>query len=202
MQYTRQVFERYLTEAEERQLLSTAAKFADLEAQRDNAWMRWFRQTGIRVQAGSRFTCADARQALREGYQTVRGEINKGRKTTKTYLNKRAKTALQDLLRIRKAQGHVEHPDQPLVMSRKRRGLSVRSFQARMSYWREQAGLDVKASPHWLRHTLAKRLIKRSTARNPLGIVQAALDHSSISSTAVYTQPDREDLAEAMEAAS
>lgn len=202
MRYQRQVFERYLTEAEEKQLLSTVAKYADLEARRDHAWMRWMRQTGIRVTPASRFTCGDARQALREGYQTVRGATNKGGKTTKTRLNKRAQEALRDLLRVRREQGHAEHPDMPLVMSRKRQGLAVRSFQHRMRYWCELAGMDVQASPHWFRHTLAKRLMKRSTADNPLLIVQAVLDHSALTSTAVYTMPDREDIEQAMEEAS
>lgn len=200
MHYTRRVFTRYLTEAEERQLLGTVRQYADPLAQRDHAWMRWLRQTGIRVAAASRFTCHDARQALATGYQTVRGE--KGGRTTTVYLNKRGRAALQDLLRIRRAMGHPEHPEAPLVVSRRRRGLSVRSYQARMRYWCQLAGLDVQASPHWFRHTLAKRLMARSTATDPQGVVQLALNHASRESTTVYTLPDREDMQRAMEDAS
>lgn len=200
MRYQRRTFTRYFTEAEERTLLATVGRYAAIEARRDHAWMRWFRQTGIRVAAASRFTVGDAREALRTGYQVVRGE--KGGATTTVYLNTRARRALQDLLRIRREQGHAAHPDSPLVMSRNGRALSVRSFQARMAYWCEQAGLEVSGTPHWWRHTLAKRLMKRSTADDPRAIVQVALSHRSIESTVVYTLPDREDVERAIEDAS
>jgi site-specific recombinase XerC len=70
-----------------------------------------------------------------------------------------------------------------------------------MAHWREHTGLPVEASPHWLRHTLAKRIIARSTARNPLGVVQHALGHHSLNSTGIYTAPDRDELARALEEA-
>lgn len=197
MRYQRQVFTRYLTEAEERRLMACVGQYAAIEARRDHAWMRWLRQTGIRVAAASLFTCGDAREALRTGYQVVHGE--KGGATTRIYLNSRARRALRDLLAVRREQGHAEHPDAPLVMSRKHRGLSVRAFQDRMQHWCRQAGLDVSASPHWWRHTLAKRLMARSTATDPRAVVQAALNHASIDSTVVYTMPDREDVERALE---
>ncbi|MFP4615550.1 MAG: tyrosine recombinase XerC [Thiohalorhabdus sp.] len=195
----RQTFRRYLTPAEERQLLNTVGQFKDLRAQRDHAWLRLLRQTGIRVGGLARLTVDDARRALRERELYVRG---KGGRHYRVATNRKARQALQDLLRIRKELGHPERPDDALVMSRKGRGLSVRSYQDRLKHWREVAGLQEAVSPHWLRHTLAKRLIKQSTAEQPLLIVQRALGHTALTSTAIYTQPDKEDMAQAMEEAS
>lgn len=199
--YQRKVFERYLTLQEERQLLRTVAKHGDVLARRDAAWMALLRQTGLRVGALAGLTVLDARTALTGGRLHSRPEISKGERGYEIYLNKKARAALGELLRLRREQGHGDHPDAPLCMSRKRLALSVRSYQARMRLWVGLAGLDVAASPHWWRHTLSKRLMQQSTARDPLAVVQAALGHVSRNSTAIYTRPDREEIAQAMEEA-
>ena len=202
--YDRKVFERYLRPDEERQLFATVAQYADVLAQRDLAWMRLLRQTGIRVGSLAGLTVDDARQALREKRLQVRGEHSKGGRGYSVLLNKKALTALRDLLRIRREIGRPDFGEAPLVVSRKNtgKGMSVRSFQDRMQHWRTAAGLSVEASPHWFRHTLAKRIVERSTAKDPRAIVQHALGHANIISGAVYTFPDREDLEQSMEEAS
>jgi site-specific recombinase XerD len=200
--YNRVVFERYLTEAEERQLMSYVGGLASLLARRDHAWMRLLRQTGIRVGSLAGLTVFDARQALKSHQIACEPDHAKGGRGYYAHANRRALQALRDLLSIRRELGHAEIPEAPLIMSRNHRGMSVRSFQARMRQWTRAAGLEVEASPHWFRHTLAKRLVARSTARDPLGIVQHALGQSARSSTAIYTFPDREDLELAMEEAS
>ena len=58
--------------------------------------------------------------------------------------------------------------------------------------------LKVPVSPHWFRHTLAKRMMKHSTSRDPRGVVQSVLQHRSIDSTLVYTRPDREEVERAL----
>lgn len=198
----RKVFERYLTVEEERKLLSTVGQYQDILARRDAAWMAFLRQTGVRVQAFSRLTVYDAKHALMSEYLTLPGSIQKQEQAHRVYLNKAARKALRRLLAIRREQGHAEIPQAPLVMSRHQRAMSVRSYQCRMRHWCAKAGLQVQASPHWWRHTLAKRLIAQSTAKDPIGIVQGALGHKSRSSTGVYTLPDREEIAQALEEAS
>ena len=133
------------------------------------------------------------------GEQVVRGE--KGGRTTRIPLRKAGRKALLDLLRIRREMGCIEEPDAPLVVSRRGDGLSVRSYQDRMRNWCRAAGLPMTASPHWLRHTLAKRVMADSTARDPRGVVMGLLNHASIASTAVYTMPDREELERALDEA-
>lgn len=195
----RKVFERYLTPEDEKQLLAHIAKFKCPMARRDHAWMRFARQTGIRLCVLRQLTVHDARKARKTGYLHVRGETNKRNKAYTIYMTKPALKALSDLLSIRRDQGYAENGDDPLIMSRNHQAMSERSFQARMKHWCKSAGLDVAASPHWWRHTLAKRMMKESTARDPLGIVQQVLGHDSLNSTRIYTFPDREEIIKAME---
>jgi integrase/recombinase XerC len=54
------------------------------------------------------------------------------------------------------------------------------------------------ATPHTLRHSLARRLIKSGA---DLAIVQRTLGHSSIATTGIYLTPDEDDLRQAMERA-
>jgi len=196
------VFSRYLTEQEEKQLLSHVGSLADLLARRDYYWMKLLRQTGIRVGALAGLTVDDAREALRTNHLPLNPEHAKRGKGGQVFCNAVAANALRDLLAVRREQGHAEEGSAPLIMSRNHRGISVRSIQARMQHWVKAAGLDVQASPHWFRHTLAKRIMKRSTAKNPLPIVQGVLGHASPSTTLIYAGPDREEMEQAMREAS
>lgn len=191
-------FNRYLTESEERQLWNTMKNRKELFARRDYAWMRLLRQTGIRIGSLAGVTVQDAYGAIRNRSLPLRRA--KGQRRYTVRVNRAARTALRELLALRAEQGHPQIPDSPLIMSRQgEAGMAVRTFQHRMKYWVEIAQLPVAATPHWFRHTLAKRLIARSTARDPLGIVQSALGHRTISSTGVYTRADREEVERAME---
>lgn len=197
----RAVFERYLTPAEEKALFGYVAQFKDPLAHRDHGWMRLLRHTGIRVGSLAGLTCVDAVRGLETGYLVAADAHAKGKRGYRVPLNKAAQSALRDLLKVRRAMGFPPLPDEPLVITYRGGGMSVRSYQSRMAQWREEAGLPVAASPHWFRHTLAKRVIAQSTARDPLGVVQAALGHSCRQSTAVYALPDREEVAHALEEA-
>lgn len=202
---SRKVFERYLKEDEERKLFATVKRQAGRDTQhqllalRDHAWLRLLRNTGIRVGTLAGLNVADARQALASNYLQIRPEIAKRGQGGKVFCNRAALKALRTLLAVRKRQGAPEKPEQPLVLSRKHARMAVRSYQQRMQLWVRDAGLDVQASPHWLRHTLAKRVMKNSTAEDPRGIVQGALGHTNASSTWVYTMPDREDVEATLE---
>lgn len=197
-----ETMERYLTQQEERKLLNTVARVNDIYAQRDNAWMRLLRQTGIRVSSCAALSVEDAEEGIATGQLPVNPEFAKRGKGGHVPLNKAGLQALKDLLKIRRDMGHSRDPDGRLIMGRKHRGLSVRSFQARMQHWREEAGLPLDVSPHWFRHTLAMRIMSQSTAANPLGVVSRVLLHNNIASTGIYTRPSREDIQRSMEAAS
>lgn len=196
----RKVFNRYFTTLEERALLATIRRVDDVLAKRDLQWIIIARQTGVRVSVLAGLVCLDAREALRNDSLLVRGEINKGGKTYSVPLNKPARQALQELLRLRRRMGYIEEPEETLIVNRRGGAMSVRSFEARMAEWVKLAGLR-DGSPHWLRHTLAKRLMKNSTARDPRAVVMQVLGQSDINSTVIYTMPDREDIETAMQEA-
>lgn len=197
----RAVFERYLTEAEERQLLQCIAGCSGVLAARDHAWMRLLRQTGIRVETLALLNVRDARDAVSGGRLLLRPEICKGGRGYDVRVNKAADAALRDLLRIRREMGAPADLDAPLIMSQKARGMSIRSFQDRMQHWCDAAGLKVEASPHWWRHTLAQRIKARSESNDPIGIVQVALGHRTRHATAIYTLPTREEVDAAIDGA-
>ena len=126
----RAVFERYLTEREERQLFKHIAQFESPLAKRDLAWMRLLRQTGIRVGSLARLTIWLAQDSLSHRALRVLDEIAKGERGYTVPLNSEAERALRDLLRVRRAMGEDQHPDSPLILSTRGRALSIRSFQA------------------------------------------------------------------------
>lgn len=194
------MLKRYLTEEEQRLLLSTPKKYSDVIARRDYAWMRLLKDTGFRIGEFSQMTVRDALVALRTGYIYIPREHRKGGKQDHTKLvTTPVREALIDLLDIRREMGYQDDGDVPLVMSRNHGGMSVRSYQMRLAQWAAQAGIHGKVSPHWLRHTRAMNIMRRTTSRDPRGIVQAELGHASIASTGIYTRISREDLQQALE---
>lgn len=195
----RVVFDRYLTEAEERKLLGHLHRQrAEPLAKRDLAWMQLLRATGMRVGTLARLTVGDARDALATERLVLRDEISKGGRGYDIRLYRPGLEALRSLLQARRQMGMPEWPDEPLVVSRRGTALSVRSYQARMQMWVEEAGLSIKASPHWWRHTVAKRSIAASTAADPIAHVQVILGHRHRATTAIYTLPDRADVEETL----
>ena len=77
----------------------------------------------------------------------------------------------------------------PLFMAGDRR-ICVRHAQRRLAGWFRAAGISGH-SAHSLRHTYATRLLERT---GDLRLVQAAMNHASISSTTIYTTIDRAKL--------
>lgn len=191
------VMERYLTEAQQGELLRTINKHSGLQARRDSAFVRLLQSTGMRLNELVTMKAGDAEAALRTGYLFVPKEHRKGysRGTARDHsylVTEPVRRALLDLLAVRRDQGHAPVPAAPLVMSRKHGGMTARAFEQRVAYWAAEANLGVKVSPHWLRHTRAMNIMERSTSSDPRGLVQAALGHASISSTGVYTRMSKE----------
>lgn len=191
---TRQVMERYLTPSEETRLLTHIKQFNDLKARRDRAWMIFDRYTGVRVSVLSGMNMGDAWKALENKRLYVRKEINKGNKAYDIAMHRKAAKALKELLVVNKKMGGAEEEGAPLILSRHRKRMSIRSFQDRMAKWVKSAGLSVKASPHWWRHTFAMRFKAESTAKDWQMRVMRLLGHDDINSTVIYTWPTREEI--------
>jgi site-specific recombinase XerC len=191
-------FEKYYTRDEERRLFATVRKcIADILARRDLHVMVVMRQSGGRVGSIAGLNVGDAQRALSE--HKLRFTRVKGGRPYEVHANRVCRRALRELLRVRLAQGYKNtDPNAPLIMSRNHRRISVRSLQARVKKWTLAAAI-FHGTPHVFRHTLGKRIVETSTSPEPLRIAQRVLGHRDISTTTIYTAPDRDTVREAME---
>lgn len=189
---------RYLTEAQQRQLVGTLKALSSLQARRDLAWITLLRDTGMRIGEFSRMDVGDARLALQSGWLFIPREHRKGKRSDHSVpVTRTVREALAALLGFQREMGGSGADDEPLVLSRKHQRMSVRAYQERVAHWCRAAGFE--ASPHWLRHTRAMNIMRKTTSRDPRGIVQAALGHASISSTGIYTRVTKEQLRAALD---
>ncbi|OWY40089.1 hypothetical protein CEK28_04965 [Xenophilus sp. AP218F] len=192
-----ETMKRYLTPAERQQLLNAAYRINDPLAQRDYHLMSALYYSGCRIGEFLSITLADAWDALKTGYLYLPAAHRKGGKRDHSvYLTKPLRTHLVALLNMNPSQQGGD----PLVPGRHGAPLTERAAQMRVAYWAEEAGIAMKVTPHWFRHSLAMDLLRASTAAEPLLIVKSALGHSSLNSTAMYTTPSREDLEDSMNA--
>lgn len=216
------VISKYYTEAEEKALFATIKRVDDTLAKRDYYWMLLMRETAIRlgILAGPDqskvkrkkltitigLTVGEAETALTSEYLIYRAGTNKRDKQHPISLTVSAKQALAQLLKIHKTMSDgcdwdTPRQDRPLILSRNHQAMSRRSYQERFKFWCIEANVTI-GSPHWLRHTWAKRYLARSTSPDAILRVQAVLGHQNLSTTAVYTRPDKEALTSAMQEAS
>jgi len=195
-------FDTYFTEKEEKKIFRTLKSRSGIQARRDLAWMQLARHSAVRVCVLAGLTVGDAEKALKTERFRIRPEINKRKKQQDLFCNKAIHKALSDLLKIHKKMSceedwpEIPKDERPLILSRNHQGLSIRTFQDRVAVWCSEAGI-VEGSPHWWRHTWAKRQVATSddVAKTMLR-VQLWLGHSDPKSTTIYTKPDKEDMAE------
>jgi len=216
-----EVFMHYFSEQEERRLFRTVKETYGLYAKRDYYWMLLMRETAVRlgVLAGPDarkakehnlpmlgLTVGDAELSLQEGYLVYDTMNAKNLKKHPIALNKSATGALRHLLKIHKEMSagiewDTPRLERPLFLSRNHQAMSRRSFQARFAQWCRVSEVP-EGTPHWLRHSWAKRFLERTSSPDALRRVQAVLGHSNLSTTSIYTAPDRESLDSAMREAS
>lgn len=193
-----EVMHRYLTESQQAQLLTTLKLLASVLARRDRAWINLLRNTGLRIGEFSRLTVRQARMALETGWLFIPKEHRKGKSQDHSLpVTEPVREDLKALLAIQHEMGGAGQDDEPLVFSRRHQGMSIRGYQERFAYWCRRCGLH--ASPHWMRHTRAMNIMRRSTSNDPRGIVQGALGHADISSSGIYTRLSKEELQRRLE---
>ena len=99
----------------------------------------------------------------------------KGKKRGQEYLvTENVRQCLEALLKIQRAAlppADLEGPS-PLISGQEGARFSVRSYQSRLAYWAEKAGLGLKVSPHWLRHTRGMNVMRRRRSDDPLKVAQ------------------------------
>jgi len=193
---------RALSDKEVKDLLKTVRRYKDVAAQRDAEWIRLLLNTGIRVECLTLLSVDDAIKAINTKYLTLRAETTKGSKEHTLYCNTEARTAFVNLLALRKVIGFDPWDcNGLLIISRNRRGISVRSIQSRLKIWATAAGIERKVSPHDLRHTFGTRIILRSPhSAGARRLAQLALNHANINTTTIYEHPTENDMINTMEA--
>ena len=144
---------------------------------------------GLRVSEVIVLEVSDLQISDRKGDVTVR--YSKGQKTRKVPLNKRLRSLLAEYLNFQKPSG---------LLFMGQRGALATPIAVNQIVERYSSRLQLKFSPHTLRHTFAYNYLKT----NPGDIVGLSqiLGHSNINTTAIYTQNRLEDLQEKVEAVS
>ncbi len=191
---------RILSQPQEDQLLGVVNPRSPF-GYRDEAMIRFTLQTGLRVSELVGLTVFHVCCRQPQGpHRMVRhslelGELAKGGRNRTVPLTAEARQAVAQILAFNKARGFSVAPEAPLFPNRKHQAMSARAAQRMLAGYRERAELDVKATPHTLRHTMASRMIDHDV---PTHRVQIALGHRRLSSTQRYLHSSPEQLAAAM----
>lgn len=181
-----------LTEAETQGLLRAAGQSPHGLGKRNYALLQVMLQAGLRVGEMAALRVSDV--VLRERAGTVQVRHGKGRKEREVPLNASARRGLNTYLKSRE----VYCPHDPLFCSDTGAAISVRSIQAMVSNLARRAKITrIPVSAHTTRHTFASAFLKQ----NPGKLVELAalLGHESLDTTAIYTQPTAEEMAEDVE---
>jgi integrase/recombinase XerC len=181
-----------LEEPEVHALLRVAGESGHGHARRNYALVQFLLQTGLRISEAAALCFADLK--LRERSGSVRVRQGKGRKEREVPLNASARRALRAYLEPRGAL----RPEAPLFLSGRGGPMAVRSIQNLIAQLARRAKITrVRVSPHTLRHTFALHYLRQ----NPGKLVELAslLGHESLDTTALYTRPSIDDLAEDLE---
>ena len=155
---------------------------------RDVALLELLVNTGLRAGEVAQLVVEDIALSARKGKVTVRS--GKGAKYRQVPLNADARRALNEYLTVRPETG-----SEALFVGQRGNGLTPSAIWRLVKQYGQHAGLDI--SPHTLRHTFGTRLVRRKGV--DLVTVAAMMGHESLDTTAIYTQPTEEDMAEAVD---
>lgn len=175
-------------------LLRAAGQSGRRLAARNYAIVQLMVQTGLRVSEVADLVVGDLQLRARSG--AVRVRLGKGNHAREVPLNASARRAVQ-LYFDHREDGLDD--DAPVFLSERGDALSKRSIQAVIAEVAKRAHIErIAVTAHTLRHTFAFNYLQQ----NPGKLVELAnlLGHESIDTTAVYTQPSKEELADELEA--
>jgi site-specific recombinase XerD len=161
-------------------------------ARRNYALIQLMIQTGLRVSKVASLRVADI--VLRDRSGSVRVREGKGNKAREVPLNATARRALRLYL---DARGDLDE-NEPLFASKRGLALTIRSIQTVIAELARRARITrLKVSPHTLRRSFALNYLQH----NPGKLIELAnlLGHDSLDTTAIYTRPSVESLAQDLE---
>lgn len=185
---------KYLTVDEAVMLLETVR--ADTESRtvaRDYAIIALFLNTGMRLSelVGLDLESFDSQIT----FVKVRG---KGNKERVIYINKAAREAIEDYLRIRLDPKHIRTAEHALFISGREQRISNKTVQWVVYKYLKRAGLGAKGlSVHKLRHTAATLMYQ--SGKVDIRVLKDILGHEQLNTTQIYTHIVERNLEEAVE---
>jgi integrase/recombinase XerC len=161
---------------------------------RDRAILETTYSAGLRV--SELVGINDGDLDLPGGLVRIRG---KGRRERLAPLGSFALQAMQRWLSVRQLAGRAQPgPETAVFVSRLGRRLTTRSVARMLEKYLKIAGLDLRTTPHTLRHSFATHLLDRGA---DIRSVQELLGHKSLVTTQIYTHVSTASLREAYDKA-
>ena len=183
----------FLTGDEIEHLLS-APKADTSMGKRDRAILETLYSAGLRV--SELVAASDGDLDLDQGLLRVQG---KGRKERFAPVGSYAAEALRTwLVRRQLAENETKGELAPLFTNRFGKRITTRSVARMLEKYLKETGLDLRTSPHTLRHSFATHLLDRGA---DIRSVQELLGHSSLVTTQIYTHVSARNLKAAYEKA-
>lgn len=160
------------------ELNSSITPYKKFETIRNISLLEILISTGIRIQEASLITLNDI--SLQEKTIIIHG---KGRKERQLFiLNKYVLSSLKNWLTIRKTSSPKCNN---IFINKYGNPLSIHSIENIFRKYKTLSNINIKATPHYLRHTFATNLLTNGA---DLRSVQEILGHSSISTTQIYLE--------------
>ncbi len=178
------VLPQFLTLKEVEALLSQPDE-KGVRGLRDKAMLELLYATGLRVSELVVLKPKDLN--MEDGFLICRGKGNKERIVP---LGNSAARAIQKYLNEARPK-LVKQPNESLFLTQQGKAFTRQGFWKLLKSYAQKAGLEVKISPHTLRHSFATHLLERGA---DLRSVQLMLGHSQITTTQIYTHVSRERL--------
>ena len=152
--------------------------------ERDYCILTIFLNCGLRISELIGLNLTDVRE------DTLR-VLGKGNKERIVYLNDACKTAIDDYLAVRGAEGQIIDKN-ALFLSKRRTRITKSAVEKLVKKHLSAAGLDsAQYSPHKLRHTAATLMLQNGVDVRTL---QEVLGHDHLNTTQIYTHVESDNL--------
>jgi integrase/recombinase XerC len=152
-------------------------------------WQAWRDAAMLEVLYGSGMRISELLTMKWGGIDWDQGVVSVIGKGGKERLCILSGAAVEALRRYRDASPF--HQSEKIWLSDSGRVITARAVQLCLKYYLSMAGLDVRLSPHKLRHSFATHLLERGA---DLRSVQELLGHAQLSTTQIYTRVSPEHL--------